>query len=170
MAGFYDYRVNLTGEGPPEQLVAQFVHPSFFTTLGIAPMLGRAFAPDEGPDGNDQVVILGHGLWQRRFGGDPAIVGRTIRIDGKPVTVVGVMPPRFGLFLKTGNARRQAGRALVAHGVHGERRAAERALRLGHRAARARRDPRLRADAACRRSPLRSPRSFRTATRAGACR
>ncbi len=102
MAAFYDYRVNLTGEGPPEQLVAGFVMPGFFTTLGVAPMLGRAFTPDEGPDGKDQVVMLGHGLWQRRFGGDPAIVGKTIRLDGKPVSVIGVMPPRFGLFLKTG--------------------------------------------------------------------
>jgi predicted permease len=102
MASFYDYRVNLTGDGPPEQLVAGFVMPSFFSTLGVAPMLGRAFSPDEGPEGNDQVVILSHGLWQRRFGGDPAIVGKTIRLDGRPVSVVGVMPPRFGLFLKTG--------------------------------------------------------------------
>ena len=102
MSGIYDTRVNLTGDGRPEQLVAQFVMPSFFTTLGAEPMMGRAFAPDEGPDGNDQVVILSHGLWQRRFGGDPAIVGKTIRIDGHPMTIVGVMPPRFGLFLKTG--------------------------------------------------------------------
>jgi predicted permease len=102
MAGFYDSRVSLTGEGPPEQLVAQFVHPSFFPTLGVAPMLGRVFAPDEGPDGHDAVVILSHGLWQRRFGADPAIVGKTIHVDRHPVTVVGVMPRRFGLFLKTG--------------------------------------------------------------------
>ena len=56
MAGFYDYRVNLTGEGRPSSSSPQFVMPSFFSTLGVAPMLGRAFAPDEGPDGNDQVV------------------------------------------------------------------------------------------------------------------
>ena len=102
MAGMYDDRVALTGEGRPEQLVAQVVMPSFFSTLGVAPLLGRAFAPDEGPDGNDQVVILSHGLWQRRFGGDPAIVGKTIQVDRRPVTVVGVMPARFSLFLKTG--------------------------------------------------------------------
>ena len=102
MAAFYDYRVSLTGEGRPEQLVAQFVHPSFFSTLGVAPILGRAFAPDEGPDGHDAVVILSHGLWQRRFGGDPGVVGTTIQVDRRPVTIVGVMPPRFGLFLKTG--------------------------------------------------------------------
>ena len=102
MAGFYDSRVNLTGDGRPEQLVAQFVMPSFFSTLGTAPMLGRAFTADEGPDGNDQVAILSHGLWQRRFGGDPAVVGRTIQVDRRPVTIIGVMPPRFGLFLKTG--------------------------------------------------------------------
>jgi putative ABC transport system permease protein len=102
MAAIYDARVNLAGDGRPEEIVAQFVMPSFFSTLGVGPMLGRAFAPDEGPDGNDQVVVLSHGLWQRRFGADPAVVGKTIRLDRRPVTVVGVMPPRFGLFLKSG--------------------------------------------------------------------
>ncbi len=102
ITAFYDYRANLTGEGPAEQLIAQAVEPGFFPTLGVAPALGRAFTPDEGPEGNDSVVILSHGLWQRRFGADPAIVGKSIRLDGIPVSVIGVMPPRFGLFLKTG--------------------------------------------------------------------
>ena len=170
MAGFYDSRVNLTGDGRPEQLVAQFVMPSFFSTLGTAPMLGRAFAADEGPDGNDQVVILSHGLWQRRFGGDPAVVGRTIQVDRRPVTIVGVMPPRFGLFLKTGTLAGKPADLWAPHGVHRERRAEERPLRVGDRQAEARRDAGVGADedGGDRLGPRRS--SSRIATRAGASR
>ena len=157
---FYDSRVNLTGDGRPEQLVAQFVMPSFFSTLGIAPMLGRAFAADEGPDGNDQVVILSHGLWQRRFGGDPAVVGRTIQVDRRPVTIVGVMPPRFGLFLKTGTL---AGKpadlwAPMVFTEKGAQKSGRYASAIAQ--AEARRDARRRRRRKWRRSPRPSPTQF----------
>ena len=100
MAPFYDYRVNLTGSGAPEEIVGMDVTPDFFPTLGIAPVLGRAFTADEGPEGHDAVVVLSHGLWQRRFAGDPAIVGQTLQINGRAITVVGVMPPDMRLFLR----------------------------------------------------------------------
>ena len=103
IAPFYDYRVNLTGSGAPEEIVGMDVTPDFFPTLGIAPLVGRAFADDEGAEGHDAVAVLGYGLWQRRFAGDPAVVGRTIQINSRSVTVVGVMPADMRLFLKRGS-------------------------------------------------------------------
>jgi putative ABC transport system permease protein len=99
-APFYDYRVNLTGSGEPEELVAMDVTPDFFPTLGVPALAGRTFAPDEGPKGHDAVVVLGFNLWQRRFAGDSGVVGRTIQINGRPVTVVGILPADGRLFLK----------------------------------------------------------------------
>jgi predicted permease len=86
--------VNLTGDGPPEQIIGRGVTPSFFAVLGVQPALGRAFTEDE-DRAQAQVVILSYGLWQRRFGGDPAIVGRGILMNGAPRTVIGVMPRGF---------------------------------------------------------------------------
>jgi putative ABC transport system permease protein len=97
---------NLTGDGPPERLVAPQVTPNLFPTLGVAPLIGRWFAAPEGARGQPHVAILSYELWQRRFGGDRAIVGRTIRLDGESHLVVGVMPrgfqfPRQGVELWT---------------------------------------------------------------------
>ncbi len=103
MAGFYDWRAQLSGEAEPEEVPAQNVTPNFFPALGVAPRIGRDFAPDEGPDGHDQVVILGHGLWQRRFGGERSAVGRSISINGRPFTIIGVMPPGVQVFLEAGS-------------------------------------------------------------------
>jgi putative ABC transport system permease protein len=106
LAALYDFRTNLSGGGDPEELVAQAVTPDFFPALGVSPMLGRAFAPDEGSErnsGHDRFTILSYDLWQRRFGGDKAILGGTIQLGGNPVTVVGVMPPGVRLFLKAGS-------------------------------------------------------------------
>jgi len=103
IAPLYDYRVNLTGSGEPEELVAQDVTSDFFPTLGISPLIGRTFSPDEGTDGRDTVAVLSYGLWQRRFAGDPAIVGRTIQLSGRSITVIGVMPPDMRMFLKRGS-------------------------------------------------------------------
>jgi predicted permease len=93
---FYSYvGLNLAEPGQPaERLRGVGVSADFFATLGVQPIHGRAFAPEEQVAGRNQVVILSHGLWQRRFGSDPAIVGRTIRIDGQNVTVVGVLSER----------------------------------------------------------------------------
>jgi putative ABC transport system permease protein len=103
MAPFYDYRVNLTGSGEPEELIAQDVTPDFFPTLGVSPIIGRAFAPDEGGEGRTALAVLSFGLWQRRFAGDAGIVGRTIQLGGQPNTVIGVMPPDMRLFVKRGS-------------------------------------------------------------------
>jgi predicted permease len=79
-----------------ERIWTQLVSGNFFEVLGVAPMLGRAFRPgeDEAPM-RDAVVVLGHGLWQRRFGSDPGIVGREVGINGRAFTVIGVAPPEF---------------------------------------------------------------------------
>ncbi len=103
LAGFFETRANLTGTEQPEELVAQNVTSNFFTALGVAPMLGRTFLPGEGPDGNDRVVVLAHALWQRRFGSDRSVIGRTIQLNSRAVTVIGVMPPDVSLFVQAGS-------------------------------------------------------------------
>jgi putative ABC transport system permease protein len=99
-APFYDYRVNLTGSGEPEELIAMNVTPDFFPTLGVAALAGRTFAAEEGPEGRNAVAVLSFTLWQRRFAGDAGLVGRAIQINGRPVTVIGIMPADARLFLK----------------------------------------------------------------------
>jgi putative ABC transport system permease protein len=85
----------LTQAGDPAQIRGAIVTPGFFETLGIAPTLGRAFGPREGTVGGDRVAILSYGLWQTRFGGDPAAVGRSIVLNGVAHEIVGVMPASF---------------------------------------------------------------------------
>ena len=103
MAGFYEYRVNLTGNDQPEEVTAQDVTANFFSTIGVAPLIGRPFAADEGPSGHNRVTLLSYALWQRRFGSDPSILGRTIQLSSRPFTVIGVMPPDVTVFLKAGS-------------------------------------------------------------------
>jgi putative ABC transport system permease protein len=90
-------RVNLTGEGDALRVGAGFVAASTFTVLGARPLLGRPFTAEEDRFGGPKVAILGHALWRGRFGGDPAVLGRTVALDGVPHQVVGVMPPGFAL-------------------------------------------------------------------------
>ena len=93
--GAYHYdEANLTGRGPAEKVTASFVSAGFFRTLGVSPVLGRDFSYDEGRAGSDnRVVILGHRFWKTRFGGDPNILGETLRLNDRACTVVGVLPP-----------------------------------------------------------------------------
>lgn len=89
--------VNLAESGQPaERLKAVLATADLIPLLGIAPRLGRAFLPEEHQPGRDGVVLLNHAFWLRRFNANPDIVGRTLRLDGETVTVVGVMPPDFG--------------------------------------------------------------------------
>jgi putative ABC transport system permease protein len=88
---------NLTGRGEPERVSAALVTASYFPLLGAAPAHGRAFLPEEDQPGKDNVAVLGHDLWQNRFGGDPAVVNQTVSLDGVACTVVGVMPRGFRL-------------------------------------------------------------------------
>jgi predicted permease len=84
---------NFTDGGEPERIEAALVTASLFTTLKVTPSLGRAFSEEEARPGADPVAVVGHALWARRFGSDPSIVGRTIRLDGVASRIVGVMPP-----------------------------------------------------------------------------
>ena len=86
---------NYTGGDEPIQLRADRVTSNFFATLGVQPMIGRGFRPEEELGGDDMVVVLSHGFWQRQFGADPSIVGRTIPLSGVTYTVIGVMPRQF---------------------------------------------------------------------------
>ncbi|HEX7240213.1 MAG TPA: ABC transporter permease, partial [Longimicrobiaceae bacterium] len=100
VAYFVQWPLNLTGGGEPQEAQAQLVSANFFATLQVQPLLGRAFRPEEDdPQGEGlavgDVAVLSHRLWQSRYGGDPAIVGQTIRANGEPLTVVGVMGPDF---------------------------------------------------------------------------
>jgi putative ABC transport system permease protein len=87
--------VTFSGDGLPERLAAARITPGTFAHLGIEPAHGRSFSVEDARSGAPPVALLGHDVWQRRFGGDRGILGRTVRIDGEPVTVVGVMPEGF---------------------------------------------------------------------------
>jgi predicted permease len=84
-----------TGHGDPELAVGHLVSGEFFELLGVTPALGRTFGRAEEAEGTNDVIVLSHGFWRRRFGGDPNIVGRTIRANNRPFTVVGVMGSGF---------------------------------------------------------------------------
>ncbi len=84
-----------TGDGSPERVRADRVTANLFPLLGVSPVLGRGFRDADDTEGAPPVVLLSHGAWQRRLGADRAAIGRTIRLDRHPVTVVGVMPPGF---------------------------------------------------------------------------
>ncbi len=86
---------DLTGAHQPERFVGHGVSAGFFDALGVKPALGRAFLPGEDEPGRDQVVVLKHSLWERRFGSDPNIVGRALTLNAKTFTVIGVAPPDF---------------------------------------------------------------------------
>jgi predicted permease len=81
--------------GSPQQIRGMLVTPSWFRLLHVSPVLGRAFTEEEGEIGNDQKVILSHGLWRQLYAADKSAIGRELRISGRPFTIVGVMPPDF---------------------------------------------------------------------------
>jgi len=95
VSGFSSGRYALTGEGQASEMSGAEVAPSYFDVIGVRPALGRAFLPEESEPGRDGVVILAYDLWRGPFAGAPDIVGRTIRLDGVPRTVVGVMPEGY---------------------------------------------------------------------------
>jgi len=93
MAAYTTTPVTMTGRGEPELLSATVATAGFFPALAVVPQLGRAFGPAETVHGADRFVVLSHGLWMRRFGGDAGAVGGTIEIDGERYAILGVMPP-----------------------------------------------------------------------------
>ena len=87
--------IDLLGGEAPTEVSATYVTEGFFPTLGVEPMLGRPFTPEEVVVGAAPAVVISYGLWQTRFGADPGIVGRTVNLEATPFTVIGVMPLTF---------------------------------------------------------------------------
>ena len=103
MAAFTDRRISLTGgDGEPEEVTGQYATPELFQVLRVEPLLGRFFTPEDAVEGAAKVVVLSHGLWKRRFGGDPKLVGNPIMLSGAPVTVIGILPPGFQWYIRQG--------------------------------------------------------------------
>jgi putative ABC transport system permease protein len=100
LAAFTDQRINVTGNFEPEEVSVQLVTPPFFQTLGVEPILGRTFVPGDDEPEKRSTTILSYGLWQRRFGGQPDIIGKQIKLNGLPVSVIGVMPPNFQFYIQ----------------------------------------------------------------------
>src|SRR5215510_2478821 len=86
---------DLTGSGEPERIDGQWVTAGLFPALGVRPLYGRLFLEEEDRHGAPRVILLSYRLWQRRFGSEAGIVGKSITLNGEPTTVVGVMPPGF---------------------------------------------------------------------------
>jgi len=92
----YDWAdVNITGGDHPEQVQGFLVTPNFFDALSVKPAIGRTFLPEEDQRGREQVVVLSNGLWERRFGSDPDLIGKTVSLNAKKCTVAGIMPKGF---------------------------------------------------------------------------
>lgn len=95
IAAFDGAAFNLTAEDRPERISGARVSANLPALLGVEPVLGRSFRPDEDTAGNDRVVLLSSSLWQRRFGGDPRVIGTVVRLNDIDFTIIGVMPPGF---------------------------------------------------------------------------
>jgi putative ABC transport system permease protein len=103
MAAYTGGGFTLTGRGAPERIQGARGSADFFKALGVEPIVGRAFQPGEDSPGAANVVLLSYGLWQKRFGGDSALVGQSLTLNGSPYTVIGVLPPNFQ-FARLGGA------------------------------------------------------------------
>ena len=94
-AGAWPININLTGSGEPERIAAAVVSPNFFRVMGVAPAAGRDFTNEDAGGRIGYVALISYELWQRRFGGDPTAIGKTVRLDDDPITIIGVMPRGF---------------------------------------------------------------------------
>lgn len=110
LAAVFTFPTSLTGDGDPVQVTAAGVTTNFFSLLGLEPVLGRAFVEEDGtpqpqgvnpgqPGALPGIAILSHGLWQRRYGGSPDVIGQTVQLNGGPSEIVGVLPPDFELLM-----------------------------------------------------------------------
>ncbi len=95
IATYESWTAIISGDGEAERVPGTQVGDGFFKVMKGKPLLGRVFTPDEQVDGKDFVIVLGYGLWQRRFGGDPNIIGKTVSLGGSPYSIVGVMDADF---------------------------------------------------------------------------
>jgi predicted permease len=96
MAGYLNgSTINVSYKNNPQRYTGGYVTEDFFKILGVSPILGRDFNAEDNKPGSEKVAILGHEIWKRDFNGDPNIIGQTVRMNGKPATIIGVMPPNF---------------------------------------------------------------------------
>jgi putative ABC transport system permease protein len=95
LAAYRETSFNAAAHEGAERVSGAVVSPAFFSVLGVNPLHGRLISPAQDAPGGARVVVLGHALWRKRFGGDPGVLGRSINLDGEPRTVVGVMPEGF---------------------------------------------------------------------------
>jgi len=95
LIGYTGYDVGM--EGSPQRVDGEYVTPSFFTVLGVRPLMGRTFTEEEATLGKEKVAVLSEGLWKDLFARDPNVVGKDIRLSGTPYRIVGVMPASFGV-------------------------------------------------------------------------
>src|SRR5262245_41158198 len=107
MAAFYDMRMNLTGDVEPEEIPGQRITANLFSVLGINPILGRTFTLDDNTAGRNFVIVISYNLWQRRFGGDPQVIGRKLILHNFETTIIGVMPPDFKWHIEKNSATGQ---------------------------------------------------------------
>ncbi|MET0623131.1 MAG: ABC transporter permease [Pyrinomonadaceae bacterium] len=94
-AAYYEGGFNMTGAGEPERVQGVYATASLFNTLGVAPSRGRAYTAEEDRPGSNDVVVISHSLWRRRFNADPAVAGKSVMLDGRASTILGVMPADF---------------------------------------------------------------------------
>ena len=97
MAAYVPFQLamSVTGDGAPEEVPANFATREFFSILGVQPEMGRDFLPEDEAPGNDRVALISDGLWRRRYGADPHIVGRKLSLQGQAIELIGVLPPGF---------------------------------------------------------------------------
>lgn len=95
MSTWHGTPFGLSGDGPPEQVRGEFVSGAYWDLWGIEPALGRFFGDSADVDGAESVAVIGHGLWQRRFGGDRGVLGQILRVNGRPLEIIGVAPEGF---------------------------------------------------------------------------
>ena len=95
LAAVWPININLTGQGDPERIQAAVVSTNYFSVLGVAPVLGRDFSPEDDGGRIGYVTLISYDLWQRRFGGDRNVIGTSVRLDDDPMTIIGVMPKGF---------------------------------------------------------------------------
>jgi putative ABC transport system permease protein len=104
LGGIWAQSGALTGEGEPEQVKVGMMTANFFGILGTNPQSGRFFAPGEEGPGSPFVAIISDGLWHRRYGADAHMIGRSVRLNGQPITIIGIMPPGFKIIFPEGSS------------------------------------------------------------------
>ncbi len=108
LAAFNDTRNSLSGDGAPEEIAGQVATDNLFSVLGVNALIGRTFTPEDGKPGQNTVVVLSYGLWQRRFGADPNVIGRNVILNAMDYTVIGVTPPDFKWHVRKNSQTGQA--------------------------------------------------------------